>query len=248
MDLGTLGTISFDWNFLSALIGVFIINVTLSSDNAVVIAIAVRSVARSQRTKGIILGTGATVVMNIVLTFFVARLLETPGVRLAGGLAILWLAVKRLVDVTPEEDSDIESRTLWQALRTIILANMTTSLDNMLAVGAASKGNLILVILGLGTSIPIVVFASNLLSILIDKYPIILYVGAAILGKVAGEMILTDPILTSLLAPSEHFMYVIEGFLAIGVIVVAKLWIRSRRQGPLEETSSNSVQTGPNAD
>ena len=235
MDFGTLGTISFDWNFLSGLVGVFIVNVTLSSDNAVVIAIAVRSVAKSQRTKGIILGTAATVLMNIVLTFFVARLLETSGVRLAGGLAILWLAVKRLVDVTPEEDPDREARSLWQALRTIIIANMTTSLDNMLAVGAASRGNLMLVILGLGTSIPIVVFASNLLSLLIDKYPIILYVGAAILGKVAGEMIMTDPLLTSLVAPSEYFMYAVEAFLAVGVIIVAKVWLRLKLKGPIEE-------------
>jgi YjbE family integral membrane protein len=248
MDFGALGTISFDWNFLSGLIGVFIVNVTLSGDNAVVIAIAVRSVARAQRTKGIILGTAATVFMNIALTFVVARLLETPGVRLAGGLAILWLAVKRLVDVTPEADSDREARSLWQALRAIILANMTTSLDNMLAVGAASKGNMMLVIMGLGVSIPIVVFASNLLTIILDKYPIILYVGAAILGKVAGEMIMTDPILVKFLAPGELLVYFIEGFLAIGVIITAKLWIRWTLKASLEEELSNLGQTDPKAD
>ncbi len=248
MDFGALGTISFDWSFLSSLASVFIVNVTLSSDNAVVIAIAVRSVARSQRTKGIVLGTAATVFMNIVLTFFVAKLLETSGVRLAGGLAILWLAVKRLVDVTPEEDTDREAKSLWQAIRTIILANMTTSLDNMLAVGAASKGNLMLVIIGLGTSIPIVVFASNLLSILMDKYPIILYVGAAILGKVAGEMIMTDPIVTNLFNPGEYFIYIMEGLLAIGVIMVAKIWIRVILKTPLKKTFSTAGQTGPDTD
>lgn len=248
MDFGTFGSIHFDWQFLSALIGVFIVNVTLSSDNAVVIAIAVRSVPRAQRRKGIILGTAATVLMNIVLTFFVARLLETSGVRLAGGLAILWLAVKRLVDVTPEDDPERVGKTLWQALRAIILANMTTSLDNMLAVGAASKGNLMLVILGLGTSIPIVVFASNLLSYLIDKYPIILYIGAAILGKVSGEMILTDPIAVRFLAPSDHLIEAVQVLLAIGVIVVAKLWIRLAHRAAMEEMQADSQQNPPAAD
>jgi YjbE family integral membrane protein len=248
MDLGTLGTIRFDWNFLSRLIGVIIVNITLSGDNAVVIAIAVRSVPRAQRTRGIVLGTAATVLMNIVLTFFVARLLETSGVRLAGGLAILWLAVKRIVEMTPEEDSESEARNLWQALKVIVIANMTTSLDNMLAVGAASRGNLMLLILALATSIPIVVFASNLLTVLIDKCPIILYVGAAILGKVAGEMIMTDPILVDLLAPTDFFVYVVEGLLAIGVIVVGKLLLRRVQKVPIEGESPLSIATRPIAD
>jgi YjbE family integral membrane protein len=230
MDFGILGNVTFDWDFLSGLISVIVVNVILSGDNAVVIAMAVRSLPRSQRNKGIMIGAAGAVLLRIIFTFFVARMLQTPYLKLVGGLVILWLAVKLFVDVTPEDGADQEAGTIWQALKIIVIADLTMSLDNILGVGAASRGNVFLLIFGLTTSIPIMIFASNLLSMLMDKHPIILYLGAALLGKVGAEMIITDPVVTQFLTPSEFPMYSVEGAVAIGVIMAGKLWVRLKRR------------------
>lgn len=226
MDLGILGSINLDWDFVSGLLSVIVINVILSGDNAVVIAMAVRSLPRAQRQQGILIGAGGAVLLRVILTFFVASMLQVPYLKVIGGALILWLAVRLFVDSAPEDDEEREAGTLWQALKIIVIADVTMSLDNMLGVGAASKGNLFLLIFGLGTSIPIMVVASSMLSMLMDKYPIIIYIGAAVLGKVGGEMIITDPIVVQRFAPPDVLIYLVEAFMAVGVIVVGKLWAR----------------------
>ncbi len=225
MDLGILGTINFNWEFCTSLLSIIMINVVLSGDNAVVIAMAVRSLPRAQRQKGILIGAAGAVILRIILTFFVARFLETPYLKIIGGLLILWLAVKLFVDVNPENEADREASTIWQALKIIVIADVTMSLDNMLGVGAASKGNLLLLIFGLTTSIPIMIFTSNLLSMLMDKYPIIITIGAALLGKVGAEMIVTDSVMAPFMPQGELFIFLVEGVAAIGVIVIGKLWV-----------------------
>mgnify|MGYP000863689020 CR=1 FL=1 len=224
MDLGMLGTINLDWEFFSSLFSIILINVVLSGDNAVVIAMAVRSLPRAQRQRGILIGAAGAVLLRIILTFFVARFLQTPYLKLVGGLLILWLAVKLFVDVNPENDDDKEANTVWQALKIIVIADITMSLDNMLGVGAASKGNLFLLIFGLTTSIPIMIFTSNLLSMLMDKYPIIITVGAALLGKVGAEMVITDSVMAPMMPDSAMFGYLMEAIGAVGVIVIGKIW------------------------
>ena len=225
MDLGILGTINFNWEFLTSLLSIIMINVVLSGDNAVVIAMAVRSLPRAQRQKGILIGAAGAVLLRIIMTFFVARFLETPYLKIIGGLLILWLAVKLFVDVNPENEVGREASTIWQALKIIVVADVTMSLDNMLGVGAASKGNLLLLIFGLTTSIPIMIFTSNLLSMLMDKYPIIITIGAALLGKVGAEMIVTDSVMAPFMPQGELFIFLVEGLAAIGVIVIGKLWV-----------------------
>jgi YjbE family integral membrane protein len=225
MDLGILGTINFNWEFLTSLFSIIMINVVLSGDNAVVIAMAVRSLPRAQRQKGILIGAAGAVLLRIIMTFFVARFLETPYLKIIGGLLILWLAVKLFVDVNPENEAGREASTIWQALKIIVVADVTMSLDNMLGVGAASKGNLLLLIFGLTTSIPIMIFTSNLLSMLMDKYPIIITIGAALLGKVGAEMIVTDSVMAPFMPQGELFIFLVEGVAAIGVIVIGKLWV-----------------------
>jgi len=225
MDLGMLGTINLDWEFFSGLFSIILINVVLSGDNAVVIAMAVRSLPRSQRQKGILIGAAGAVFLRVILTFFVARFLQTPYLKLVGGVLILWLAVKLFTDVNQENDEDKEANTIWQALKIIVIADITMSLDNMLGVGAASRGNLFLLVFGLATSIPIMIFTSNLLSMLMDKYPIIITIGAALLGKVGAEMIITDPVLIPLLPTGDLFSYLVEGGGAIGVVVAGKLLV-----------------------
>ena len=236
IDLGTFGHITFDLAFLSSLLSIVVIDLILAGDNAVVIAMAVRSLPHEQRKKGILFGAGAAVLLRVVLTFFVAQLLNVSYVKFIGGLLILWIAVKLFVEGAPEDGQERPATTLWQAIKIIVIADITMSLDNMLAVGGASHGNVFLLLFGLGLSIPFIVFTSNLLSTLMDKYPIIIYIGAAILGKVGGEMLVTDPFTLRLLPdalltagrlnPLPILQYAVEAFFAAGVIIAGKVWMR----------------------
>jgi len=225
MDLTSLGLERLDWTFFLGVLNIIIIDLILAGDNAVVIAMAVRSLPRQQRRWGIIIGAGVAVVLRVVLTFFVAQLLEVSFIKLAGGVLIAWIAVKLFIEGAPEQ-TDKVAKSLGQAVRLIVIADITMSTDNVLAVAGASHGNAFLLIFGLALSIPFVVFTSNLLSMLMDRYPIIIYIGAAVLGKVAGEMIFTDPAVAGWLQMPKWFTYAMEALFAVGVIIVGKLWIR----------------------
>lgn len=221
-----LGHVSFSWEFVAALLSIVLIDLILAGDNAVIIAMAVRSLPRKQRQKGILIGSGAAVLLRVVLTFFAAQLLQTPYLKFVGGLLILWIAVKLFIEGNPGEEIHREPKTIWQAMWVIVVADITMSVDNVLAVAGASKGNLFLLIFGLGLSIPFVVFTSSLLSMLMDKYPIIIYIGSAVLGKVGAEMIITDPVIVDHFNPSVGIQYAIEAVSALGVIVMGKMWVR----------------------
>ncbi len=225
MDWAAWGLDKLDWTFFFGIVNIVVIDLILAGDNAVVIAMAVRSLPRAQRQWGIILGAGAAVLLRVVLTFFVSQLLVISFVKLAGGVLIAWIAVKLFIEGAPEQ-VDKEVKTLLQAMWLIVVADITMSTDNVLAVAGASHGNLFLLIFGLALSIPFVVFTSNLLSMLMDRYPIIIYIGAAVLGRVAGEMIFTDPWVVEWLSPPKWFAYLMEAVFAGAVIVVGKLWIK----------------------
>ena len=250
MDFGVLGRIAFDWAFVSGLISIVIIDLILAGDNAVIIAMAVRSLPKEQRKKGILFGAGAAVLLRVMLTFFVSQLLQVNFIKLAGGILITWIAVKLFVEGSPEESVDKEAATIGQAIKIIVIADITMALDNMLAVAGASHGNIFLLLFGLGLSIPFVVFTSNLLSMLMDKYPIIIYFGAGILGKVAGEMIITDPYVVGLVGHEKWLRYTVEGLFAVGVLVVGRLWVRwittrekTRHAQPEEEIRAEVLQS-----
>lgn len=230
MDLGLLGQITLSWEFFVGLFSIIFINLILAGDNAVVIALAVRSLPGKQRRKGLIFGTAVAVVLRIILTFFAAQLLMIQFVKLAGGLVIIWISVKLFMEGAPGEDGSGEAKSLWRAIWIIVVADITMSTDNVLAVAAASKGNLFLLIFGLGLSIPFVVFTSTLLSVLMDRYPVIIYIGAAVLGRVGGEMMITDPFVVGILHPSEIFQYAVEAFFTVGVIVAGKVWLKMKEQ------------------
>ncbi len=234
MDSAWFGTIDLNWQFLSDLFSIIIIDLILAGDNAVIIAMGVRSLPPKLRSKGILFGAGAAVLLRVVLTFFVSQLLLINFIKLIGGLVILWIAVKLFIEGVPEEGVR-EATTIAQAIRIIVIADITMSTDNMLAVAGASHGNVFLLLFGLGLSIPFVVFTSSLLSMLMDRYPIIIYLGAAVLGRVGGEMIMTDPVVVKFLAPSRIMQYTVEVVLAVSIIVVGKLYMkwttRSERAG-----------------
>jgi YjbE family integral membrane protein len=168
------------------------------------------------------------VLLRIALTIFAARLLRIPYVQLAGGLFIVWIAVKVLVDASAPPDSAPAPKRLLQAIWYVVFADLTMSTDNILAIAGASKGSVPLIVFGLAVSIPFVVFASNLLADLMDRYPATIYLGGAILGRVGGEMILTDPLVVGILHPTDTLRYVVEGVLIVAVLVAGRLLGKKR--------------------
>ena len=219
-------SISLDWTFFSALFSIVLIDLLLAGDNAVVIAMAVRGLPKERRRKGILYGSAAAVLLRVVLTFFVAQILNMSYVKLVGGIVILWIAVKLFVEDEEAVETHKEAATFWHAIRLIVIADITMALDNMLAVGAASHGNLFLLVFGLGLSIPFIVFTSSLLSMLMDKFPVIIYIGAALLGKIGGEMIITDPALGRFMTPTRPVIYAVELLFAAAVIIVGRFWLK----------------------
>ncbi len=223
-------TQTFNGAFFFGLLNIMFINIILSGDNAVVIAMAVRSLPKKERQWGIILGPAGAVLLRIALTFVAARLLEVPFVKLAGGLLILWIAFKLLIPESGDEHVK-EVNGLKQAIITILMADLVMSLDNVLGVAGAANGNLLLLLIGLATSIPIVVFASNIITRLMDRFPVIVLLGAAVLGRVAGEMIMSDPWMVRSVFhghPARLLDYAVQLVLAVGVVVAAKMWVRRR--------------------
>ena len=214
--------------FFRGLLEIIFINIILSGDNAVVIAMAVRSLSPKQRQWGIMLGTLGAVVLRVILTFVAAKLLEISFVKLAGGLLILWIAFK-LVLPESEDENVKEVSGLRQAIITILMADLVMSLDNVLGVAGAARGDTLLLIIGLATSIPIVVFASNIITRLMDRFPVIVLIGAAILGRVAAEMIMSDPWTVRTIGhPGRLLDYTVQFVLAVGVVAAAKVWVKYR--------------------
>jgi YjbE family integral membrane protein len=190
------------WEWFVAIFYIVWIDIVLAGDNAVVIALAVRNLPPKQRRMGIILGAGAAVALRASLTAVTTQLLTIPYLKLIGGVLILWIAFKLLRQGEADHGAGKGGATgLWQAVWMILIADLTMSLDNVMAVGGAARGSYALILFGLALSIPLVVFGSNLISKLMARYQIIVFVGAAILGKVGGEMILTDTIVATYLLP-----------------------------------------------
>jgi YjbE family integral membrane protein len=184
------------WIGLLKIIGV---NLILSGDNAVVIALAARSLPQRQQKAAVLWGSGAAVAMRIVLTIFAVALLTLPWLKLIGSLLLFWIGIKLLL---PEEgDENINaSDNLISAIKTILIADLVMSIDNVIAVAAAAQGSMTLLVLGLAISIPLVIFGSTLLLHLMERWPVIITIGGGLLGFVAGEMLVTDPALKGWLA------------------------------------------------
>ena len=181
---------------------IVLIDLLLAGDNAVVIAMAVKTLTPKERKLGIAIGAAVAVILRIGLTFVASQLLQTPWIKLVGGVLIFWIAIKLLTDAAEDEATGRHAHTFWSAIWFIMVADLTMSLDNILAVAATSKGNFALLLFGLGLSIPFVIFTSTLLSRIMDRYPIVVWIGAAILGRVGAEMIITDPVVHGALHPS----------------------------------------------
>lgn len=235
MDSLATGPISS--GFVLSWLSIILIDIVLSGDNSIVIAMAVHSLPADKRIKGIIIGTLGAVTLRVAFTWFASQLMQTPFLKLTGGLLILWIAVKLLVEQVEGDVKIKKAESLWHAVWIILIADVTMSLDNVLAVAGVSGGNTLQLWMSLGLTIPLVVFASTLVAKLMDKYPLILYVGAALLGKVGGGMIISDPGLVSWFKlDSDALKYAVEAICVAGVLLTAR-WLRLRMIARLERTA-----------
>ena len=211
-------------DFWIGLVKIVWINIILSGDNAVVIALAARSLPPHQQKKAVFWGSGAAVVLRILLTVVAAKLLELSFLQIVGGCLLLWIGFQLLSDDEEEEGESKTYGSLMAAVRTILIADLVMSLDNVIAVAAAAQGNVVLLVLGLAISIPLVIFGSTLMIKLMERFPIIVVLGAALIGWVGGETIVSDAILHDYAVAHPALHYVAAALGAAPVVGVGKFW------------------------
>lgn len=222
-------------SFWVALAKIIWVNILLSGDNAVVIALAARSLPESQRSKAVMGGSAAAIIMRVVLTIFAVELLGYPYLKIIGAILLFWIGVQLLVPEDENEDGIKSSSNLWVAIRTILIADLVMSLDNVIAVAAAAQSGppaarLPLLLIGLGLSIPLIIAGSQLLMKVMEKFPVIITLGAALLGFVAGEMLVHDKAFEGFfghLAGAQTTIVELAG--AVGVVLVGQWLARKKR-------------------
>ena len=214
--------------FWIRLLEIAFLNLLLSGDNAVLIALAVRALPRHQRILGQVWGAAGAVVLRLVFVGIISALLAIPFLRVAGGAVLLWIAYKLVKPEEVQGEEGHHGRSLWRAIWLILVADVTMSLDNVLAIAAAARGDMVLVAIGIGMSVPIVIVGSSVLATLMSRYPAIIWVGGGVLGYVAGDMMLEDPVVRRNLGAVAHALeYPFP--LALGAVLTAMGWWLARR-------------------
>lgn len=223
-------------DFWMALLSIVMIDLVLAGDNAIVIGLAARNVPKADQKKVIMWGTVGAIVVRVIMTVLVVQLLNIPGLRLAGGLALMWIAYKLLVD---EKNHDIKAgNQMWAAIRTIIIADTMMGLDNVLAVAGAAHGDFLLVVIGLAISVPIMVWGSTMILKLTERYPIVITIGAAVLAWTAAKMLVQEPLVHDWFA-NGFIKYGFE-LLVIVIIVGLGTYVKKNRKQPSAVDHSHS--------
>ena len=222
---------SFFWVTLGQII---MINILLSGDNAVVIALASRNLPAKQQKQAILLGSLGAIVLRVILTFFAVVLLSFPYLKIVGAVLLVWIGIKMLIPEDGEDELDAHAG-LWAAIKTIIIADFIMSLDNVLGVAAAAKGNTLLLIIGLAISIPLIVYGSTLILKLMERWGFIVVAGAGLLGWVAGEMFVTDPAISNWVDTQAHWAHTLTPVVATMIVITVGMWMAraSREHAPL---------------
>lgn len=215
---------------------IILVNIVLSGDNAVVIALAARSLPPRQQKQAVFWGAGAAVVMRIILTIIAVEMLKWPWLKLIGAVLLLWIAVKLLMPEDGGDDGIESSENLWSAIKTILIADLVMSLDNVIGVAAAAKGSLTLLILGLAISIPIVIMGATLLMKIMERFPIIITLGAALLGWVAGDMAATDPVVRGWVDAHAAWLHWAAPAAGAAFVVALGKWLAARAAAGRKET------------
>jgi len=222
--------------FWIALSQIILINIVLSGDNAVVIALACRSLPAHQQKKAIVFGSVGAIVLRVILTFFAVYLLSLPYLKLVGAALLLWIGVGLLKG--EDDDGDIQGNDgLVAAIKTIIIADLVMSLDNVIGVAAAAKGNVPLLVMGLVISIPLIIFGSTIILKLMNRFPIIITIGAGLLGWVAGEMAVGDPAIHGVVE-NHHWLHTVAPIAGAVLVVALGKWLAGRDSGGDEEEAA----------
>ena len=224
----------FSAEFLSALAAIVVIDLVLAGDNAIVIALAARNVPKHLQTKAIAWGTIGAIVVRSSMTVAVVWLLKIPGLLLAGGALLVWIAYKLLSQDDGEEGHAVTPvASFWGAMKTIVVADAVMGLDNVLAVAGAAQGNFLLVVMGLLISIPIVIWGSTLILKWVERFPAIVYIGAAVLAWTAAKMMLGEPLIGEWLEANPGVEFAVYVLVMGGVLGGG--WFRKRGSKPREE-------------
>lgn len=237
-----------DQSFVVNVLKIVVIDLVLSGDNAVVIAMAVKNLPSDVRNRAAIVGATGAVALRIGFTAAAAMLLNVPFLQSIGGVILFWIAYKLLIEEEEGEETPGEIRDFWEAVRIIVLADLVMSLDNILAVGGASEGNLFLMIFGLAFSIPLVLFGSSLLAALLNRWPALAYVGSGILAWTAGRMVVHDNIVNSWLAPLHipQMEFLLPG-VATAVVVMAGFLASRRKEAEMAALRSHELEASVDA-
>ncbi|MEY3799741.1 MAG: hypothetical protein RLZZ406_1042 [Pseudomonadota bacterium] len=224
-----------DATFWAALLSIIVANILLSGDNAVVIALASRNLPPAQQKKAIFWGSAAAIILRVVLTITAVALLTLPYLKIIGGLLLLYIGIQLLSDSGGEEHTKAES-SIWAAIRTILIADLVMSLDNVLAVAAAAqKGpeetQLLLLIIGLGMSIPLIIFGSSMLLKVMDRYPIIITLGAGLLGLLAGGMLVEDPAIKDSIQEALGDAKLAFEAIGVAIVILVGTYMKKRNAG-----------------
>jgi YjbE family integral membrane protein len=217
--------------FWIGLMKIIWINIILSGDNAVVIALAARGLPAAQQRQAVLFGSGAAVVLRIALTVVAVQLLAMPYLQIVGGLLLLYIGVQLLSEQDGDEGEEKQYSSLFAAIRTILIADLVMSLDNVIGVAAAAKGSMLLLVLGLAISIPLVVFGSTMMIRLMERFPVIVTLGAALIGWVGGETVVSDTSLHDLVAASE-WLHTAGPVAGAALVLGLGRWLQKR--GPSE--------------
>jgi len=221
--------------FWIGLLKIIWINIILSGDNAVVIALAARSLPEEQQRKAIMFGSGAAVVLRVALTVVAAKLLEVSYLQIVGGLLLLWIGAQLLSEEDEDEGGEPTQSTMGAAIRTILIADLVMSLDNVIGVAAAAKGSMTLLVLGLAISIPLVVFGSSMMIKLMTRFPIVVTFGACLIGWVGGETIASDVALRGFAEANPWLHYTAAAAGALAVLAIGKFF--QKKHAHSEENS-----------
>jgi len=238
----------FSPQFFSALLAIIVIDLVLAGDNAIVIALAARKLPQHLQMRAVVWGTGGAIAIRVAMTLIVVQLLKIPGLMLAGGVLLVWIAYKLLSGDDHEEEHVAGSKItgFWSAIRTIVIADAVMGLDNVLGVAGAAHGSMLLVVIGLLISIPIMVWGSTLILKLVDRYPAIVYIGAGVLAWTAAKMILHEPLVSTRIADMPWVNWLVYLAIIGGVLGAGRL--RNSKPKPagivLPEHGSEPPRTG----
>jgi YjbE family integral membrane protein len=237
----------FDYQFWDGLLKIIVVNILLSGDNAVVIALACRSLPDRYRNKAVIAGSAGAVIVRVVFCMIIAWLMTIPAIKLIGGVLLLWIGVKLMVPEHDGEGDNVkDSASLWGAIQTIVIADVVMSLDNVIAIVAAARGDIVLIVIGLVMSVPLIVFGSQLLMKVLNRFPLLVTAGAGLLGWLGGDIMAGDPLVHHWVEANGGIWAERAAAIAGAALVVVAGTVLARRAAakakPLEDLSAEESQ------